>query len=305
MIDFSQKPLFLAPMAGFSDLPFRRVVKKFGADITISEMISSNALIFENAKTLKMLEKDESESPFIVQIAGSDTELIKKAVLLLNRFEFIDGIDLNCGCPMPKVLRQNAGAALLDDLELLKKLVSTIKKHSKKRTTSVKFRLGLKDKKSPLIAKACEDAGADFISIHARTAKQLYSGQADYEALSLAKDAVSIPVVANGDINAQNADEVLKQCKADALMIGRASIGKPWLFYELKKGQSINASLKKEIILYHYESMLKHYGKQAVPLFRKHLHEYCKGLENASSFRAQINQINDENTLQTKIECFF
>lgn len=305
MIDFSKKPLFLAPMAGFSDLPFRRVVKKFGADVTVSEMISSNALIFQNTKTLKMLEKDESESPFIAQIAGSNEEVIKKAVLLLNRFEFIEGIDFNCGCPMPKVLRQNAGAALLDDLDLLKKLVFTIKKHSQKRTVSVKFRLGVKEKKATLIAKACEEAGADFISIHARTAKQLYSGKADYEALGQAKEAVSIPVVANGDINAQNADAVLGQCKADALMIGRASVGKPWLFYELKHKKKVSERLKKEIILYHFESMLKHYGKRAVPLFRKHLHEYCKGYENASHFREQINHINDENILQTKLEGFF
>ena len=141
MIDFSQKPLFLAPMAGYSDLPFRAVVKKFGADITVSEMISSNALVFEGKKSLKMLEKDESESPFIVQIAGSDENIIKKAVLLLNEFDFIDGIDFNCGCPVKKVIKQNAGSALLNDLELLKRLVSTIKTHSKKKSLSVNFRL--------------------------------------------------------------------------------------------------------------------------------------------------------------------
>lgn len=305
MIDFSQKPLFLAPMAGFSDLPFRAVVKKFGADITISEMISANALVFESKKTLQMLEKHESESPFIVQIAGSDENVIKKAILLLNDFEFIDGIDLNCGCPMPKVMRQNAGAALLDDIELLQKLVFTIKKYSTKKSVSVKFRLGVKDKHAIPTAKACEDAGADFIAIHARTAKQLYSGKADYEALALAKNSVKIPVVANGDITALNANEVLQATKADALMIGRASIGKPWLFYELKTGKSVDNALKKDIILYHFEAMLRHYGKMAVPLFRKHLHEYSKGYLGASNFREAINHTSDENAMRQRVEEFF
>ena len=305
MIDFSQKPLFLAPMAGYSDLPFRAVVKKFGADITVSEMISSNALVFEGKKSLKMLEKDESESPFIVQIAGSDEDIIKKAVLLLNEFDFIDGIDFNCGCPVKKVIKQNAGSALLNDLELLKRLVSTIKTHSKKKSLSVKFRLGFDEKRPVLIAKACEEAGADFIAIHGRTAKQLYSGKADYEGIALAKKAVKIPVVANGDINANNFKAIQQSTKADALMIGRASVGKPWLFYELKKGQSISKQLKKELILYHFQAMLKHYDKMAVPLFRKHLHEYSKGYEDASAFRDEINRIDEQNLMQKKIENFF
>lgn len=305
MIDFSKKPLFLAPMAGFSDLPFRAVVKKFGADITISEMISANALVFESTKTLKMLEKDQSEIPFIIQIAGSDENVIKKAVLLLNSYDFIDGIDFNCGCPMPKVVKQNSGAALLENLELLKKLLTTIKTYSQKKSLSVKFRLGFKEKYPQNIAKACEDAGADFVSIHARTAKQLYNGKADYEALCAAKQAVSIPVVANGDIDLHNAKEVLEYTNADGLMIGRASVGKPWLFYELKKGESISKQLKKEIILYHFEAMLKHYENKAVPLFRKHLHEYSKGYADASNFRDEINHIDNANIMQNKIDCFF
>ena len=305
MIDFSQKPLFLAPMAGFSDLPFRAVVKKFGADFTISEMISANALVFESKKSLKMLQKHESESPFIAQIAGSDEGVIKKAVLLLNGLEFIDGIDFNCGCPMPKVVRQNAGAALLENLELLKRLVSAIKTHSVKKSVSVKFRLGFKDKKAELIARACEEAGADFVAIHGRTAKQLYSGKADYESIALAKCAVKIPIIANGDINADNFKAAQESTKADALMIGRASVGKPWLFYELKSGKSVSNALKKEIILYHYESMLGHYGTMGVPLFRKHLHAYTKGIDGASNFRDEINRIADESIMRTRIESFF
>ncbi|TQR31276.1 tRNA dihydrouridine synthase DusB [Campylobacter sp. MIT 99-7217] len=305
MIDFSKKPLFLAPMAGFSDLPFRNVVKKFGVDVTISEMISSNALVYESAKTLKMLEKAELEKPFIVQIAGSDEEVIKKAVLMLNDMDFIDGIDFNCGCPVPKVTKQNAGSALLEDLQKLKILVSTIKKYSKKQLTSVKFRLGFNEKYPDKIAKACEEAGADFVSVHGRTRKELYSGKADWESISLAKQSVHIPVVANGDINAQNANLALSQSKCDALMIGRASIGKPWIFLEIKNGKSVDKALKKQIILTHFEEMLKHYKKQGISIFRKHLHEYSKGYEAATSFRNEINQINDENSMRKRIENFF
>ena len=305
MIDFAQKPLILAPMAGFSDLPFREVVKKFNADLTISEMISSNALVYESKKTLKMLEKSSLESPYIVQIAGSDKEVIKKAVCMLNDLEFIDGIDFNCGCLVNKVIKQNAGSALLLNLELLKSLVSTIKMHSKKKSISVKFRLGFEEKIPDQIAQACEQAGADFISIHARTRKQLYGGKADYEGILKAKQAVKIPVVANGDISFENAKEVLAFTQSDALMIGRASIGKPWIFYEIKNDQKISETLKKEIISFHFEAMFKHYGEQGVKLFRKHLHEYSKGYKGASAFRDKINRCENAKAMQQELEAFF
>ncbi len=305
MINFSKKPLFLAPMAGFSDLPFRNLVKKFGADVTISEMISANALVYESKKSLQMLQKGELESPYIVQIAGSDEEVVKKAVLILNELDFVEGIDFNCGCPVNKVVKQNAGSALLENLELLRRLVGVIKKNNKKPLTSVKFRLGFNEKYPEKIAKICEEEGVDFISIHGRTRKQLYSAKADYKAIADAKQSVKIPVVANGDINANNAKEVYKITHCDALMIGRASIGNPWIFYELKTGEKVSKELKKEMILFHFEELLKYYAKQGVSIFRKHLHQYSKDHENACAFRAEINQINDANTMRTKIENFF
>jgi len=305
MINFSNKPLFLAPMAGFSDLPFRELVKKFGADLTISEMISSNALVYESQKTLHMLKPSELESPYLVQIAGGDKDIIKKAVLMLNTFDFIHGIDFNCGCPVNKVVKQCAGSALLENLELLKRLLETIKKHNKKPLTSVKFRLGFNEKYPEKIAKICEEAGVDFISIHGRTRKQLYSGKADYEAIARAKASVKIPVIANGDINTQNASEVFKITACDGLMIGRASIGNPWVFYEIKEGKSINLALKKELILYHFEAMLRHYKTRGISIFRKHLHEYSKTHKDSAAFRSAINSINEENIMRKTIEEFF
>ncbi len=305
MIDFSKKPLFLAPMAGFTDLAFRSVVKKFGVDVTVSEMISSNALVYESKKTLKMLEKDEFEKPYIVQIAGSNKEVLKKAVLILNDFDFIDGIDFNCGCPVKKVIKQNAGSSLLRDLDELKSCLELIKKYNKKKSTSVKVRLGFDKENIVQIAKACEEAGVSYISIHARTAKQMYSGSADYEAIKRAKEAIKIPLVANGDINASNAKEVLDSTKADALMIGRASVGNPWIFYEIKNSKKVSKQLKKEIILSHFESMLRHHKELGLCMFKKHLHEYSKGYENASSFRQDINKSSDYKQSLRLVEDFF
>lgn len=305
MIDFKVNPLFLAPMAGFTDPPFRSVVKQFGADVTISEMISSNALVYESQKSLKMLEKTPFETPYIVQIAGGDEDILKKAVLILNELDFIDGIDFNCGCPVNKVVKQCAGSALLENLELFRKLVGVIKTHNKKQFTSVKFRLGFNDKYPEKMAQICEELGVDFISIHGRTRKQLYSGSADYNSIAKAKKSVKIPVIANGDINAQNAKEVLKITACEGLMIGRASVGNPWIFYEIKEGKSVNEALKKRIILTHFEEMIKHYKAMGVSIFRKHLHEYSKGYKDASAFRDMINRIDDANLMRTKIEEFF
>ncbi|EAJ4502536.1 tRNA-dihydrouridine synthase [Campylobacter upsaliensis] len=305
MIDFKTNPLFLAPMAGFTDPPFRSVVKQFGADVTISEMISSNALVYESQKSLKMLEKTPFETPYIVQIAGGDEDILKKAVLILNELDFIDGIDFNCGCPVNKVVKQCAGSALLENLELFRKLVGVIKTHNKKQFTSVKFRLGFNDKYPEKMAQICEELGVDFISIHGRTRKQLYSGSADYNSIAKAKKSVKIPIIANGDINAQNAKEVLKITACEGLMIGRASVGNPWIFYEIKEGKSVNEALKKRIILTHFEEMIKHYKAMGVSIFRKHLHEYSKGYKDASAFRDMINRIDDANLMRTKIEEFF
>ncbi|MGG7047560.1 MULTISPECIES: tRNA dihydrouridine synthase [unclassified Campylobacter] len=305
MIDFSKKPLFLAPLAGFSDLPLRSVVKRFGCDVSVSEMISANALVYDSAKSIDMLKKSPNETPYIVQIAGNDKENIKKAVGIINKFDGIDGIDLNCGCPVPKVVRQCSGSALLKDLDLLKILLETIKKTSNKKLLSAKVRLGFDEKIPEAIAKACEEAGVDYIAVHGRTRAGGYSADVDYLAIKAAKDVIKIPLIANGDIDATNAADVLAKTGADALMIGRASIGKPWIFSEIKSGKSVSGELKKEIILAHFDAMIEHYGTQGAYIFRKHLHQYSKGMSEASSFRDEINRITDISLMREKISVFF
>lgn len=305
MINFDKTPLFLAPLAGLSDPPLRFLAKKFGCDVTISEMISANALVFKNQKTLDMLKNSPFERPFIAQIEGSDENIIKQAVEIINKFDTVDGIDLNCGCPVPKVIKQNAGSALLRNLDLFEKLIATIKKHSKKQYTSVKIRLGFDEKIPEILAKKAENGGADFIAIHGRTRSGGYSSIVDYEAIRAAKNAVKIPIIANGDISIKNYKEVLKITNANGLMIGRNAIGKPWIFKTIKDDFNPTINEIKNIVLEHLGLMLKEYPNNAITLFRKHLHEYSKRFEGASEFRKNINEISDKKELIKKIEEFF
>ncbi len=306
-IDFEKGIIALAPLAGYTDLPFRSVVKKFGADLTFSEMISSNALQHHSKKTFKMLEKSSLETPYIVQIAGSDLVAIRDAVEILNDIEGIDGIDLNCGCPVPKVVSQSSGSSLLLDLPHLGKIIETIKKHSNKQYTSAKVRLGYVDKIPKEIAKAVEGSGVDFMSVHGRTRAGAYKAAVDYEAIATINEAVKIPVLANGDITSyEKAMDVKQITSCNSLMIGRGAIGNPWIFYQLKHGEnSVDSALKAEIILEHYNSMVEFHGSHGVSMFRKHLHVYSKGYEEASAFRNKINTIVDIAQMREEIVLFF
>jgi tRNA-dihydrouridine synthase B len=308
IIDFSKKDLVaLAPLAGYTDLPFRTLAKEFGADLTYSEMISSNALIHHSDRTYKMIEKSPLESPYIVQIAGSDIEVIKKAVLILNDIEGIDGIDLNCGCPVPKIVSQNAGSSLLQDLDHMSKIIETIKTNSNKSYTSVKSRLGFNEKIAPDIAKACESAGADFITFHGRTRAGKYKAPIDYTPIKEAKEAVNIPVIANGDITSlEIVNHVREYTNCDGIMIGRGAVGNPWIFYQVKNNlESVSKDKIREIVLRHYDLMVEFYGQKGVGIFRKHIHNYSKGIKNASEFRDSVNRETDIAEVRKMIGRFF
>ncbi|MDR2100576.1 MAG: tRNA-dihydrouridine synthase family protein [Campylobacteraceae bacterium] len=307
-IDFSQSPAALAPLAGLTDLPFRYICKKFGADITFSEMISVNALIRDSKKTFHMLKCAPNEDRYIIQLAGSDIAGIVQAVEILNDIDGIIGIDLNCGCPVPKVTAQDAGSSLLRDLPHLLKIVEAIKKHSNKRYTSVKTRIGFSEKTPEIIAKTIEDAGADFISIHGRTRNGGYKALVDYDAIRRAKEAVKIPVFANGDITTyEKALEVKGLTKCEGVMIGRGAVGNPWIFYQLKHNQkSVDKSLIKSVVLEHLQFMREFYkDEMGVILFRKHLHAYSKSLPEAAAFRNRVNAISNADEMRLEIENFF
>ena len=189
-----ENPLYvLAPLAGYTDLPFRSVVKKFGADLTVSEMLSSNALAHGSEKTLHMLEKSPLEDPYSVQIAGADVAVVKSAVEILNEQDGIDIIDLNCGCPVPKVVGHGSGSSLLLNLPLMGDIIRTIKDTSNKNMTSVKIRLGFEKKNHVDIAKVVEDSGADFIAVHGRTRTGKFKAAVDYDAIAEIKNGIANP----------------------------------------------------------------------------------------------------------------
>jgi tRNA-dihydrouridine synthase B len=307
-IDFSETLYALAPLAGYTDLPFRAVVKKFGVDLTVSEMISSNALAHKNKKTLRMLEKAPQEDPFSVQIAGSDLEVIRRAVEVINEREDIACIDLNCGCPAPKVVGSLNGSWLLTDLPQMGKVIETIKRYSNKPYTSVKMRLGFDTKNHIEAAKTAEAAGADFIAVHGRTRSGRYKAPVDYDAIKEVKEAVTIPVIANGDITSvEKARWVLKHTGADGIMIGRAAVKAPWIFAQIKEGlEHPTPQLIKAVVLEHFDRMVEHYDRYGAVIFRKNLHAYSKaGFDGASAFRDKINRITEPSEMREVIEAFF
>jgi len=308
LLDFSKPIYALAPLAGFTDLPFRSVVKKFGVDLTVSEMISSNALIHNSKKTYKMLERAPIENPYSIQIAGSDLSVIRQAVEIINERDDITCIDLNCGCPAPKVVNNLQGSSLLTDLPQMAKVIETIKKYSNKEYTSVKFRLGFNEKNHIAIAKLCEDSGADYIAVHGRTRAGRYKAPVDYDALAEIKQNIGIPMFANGDIDSpEKAKWVREYTGAEGIMIGRAAVGKPWIFRQIKEGmEEPTSELIKEVVLEHFDQMIAHYDKYGAIVFRKNLHSYSKaGYKGAALFRNEVNRIENPKEMRDVIESFF
>ncbi|WP_299548190.1 tRNA-dihydrouridine synthase [uncultured Helicobacter sp.] len=299
----------LAPLAGYSDLPLREVAKKFGADITVSEMISVHALAFKNKKTLKMVEKSPLENPFALQIAGNDFGIIRRAVEFLNtQKDGIQILDLNCGCPAPKVSSHGSGSSLLKDLKKLVEILTLIREISEIPYLSVKVRLGF-DKKIPLeIAQALKDAPIDYIVVHGRTKADGYKKEKiDYEAIALIKQNLQMPLIANGEINsAKKSQEVIELTGADGVMIGRAAVEKPWIFAQIKEGLiEESVELRERVALEHFDRTIGFRGDYGAIMFRKNLHAYSKGLKGASEFRSKVNAITEPFLMREAILEFF
>jgi len=306
-LSFDNPVYVLDPLAGFTDLPFRSVAKKFGADLTVSEMLSSNALAYGSKKTLHMLKKSPNEDPYSAQISASQVDMARRAVEVLNEYDGIDIIDLNCGCPVPKVVGHGSGSSLLLNLPLMGDIIKTIKDTSNKSLTSVKIRLGFEEKNHIDIAKMVEDSGADFLAVHGRTRAGKFKAAVDYDAIKEIKEAVSIPVIANGDIDSyEKAKWVLEHTGSDGVMIGRGAVGAPWIFHQLRTGsKDIDQMLKYEIILEHFDKMIEFYGAHGVAMFRKHTHTYSKGYKGASKLRDEVNRISDISEYRAVIDDFF
>ena len=296
--------IFLAPMAGITDLPFRLICKEKGAGLVYTEMVSAKALLYGDEKTKLLLKTCKEERPLAVQIFGSDIESIAYASKYVS--EFADIVDINMGCPAPKVVKNGDGSRLLLDLELVKQIVETAVKNSKVPVT-VKIRKGWDEEHIVALeaAKVIEQAGASAITVHGRTRSQYYSGEADWEIIKKVKENVKIPVIGNGDLRcAEDVEKAFKSSKVDGVMIGRATLGNPWIFSQtleyLKTGNKIPKPSNEErlsIILKHIELEINEKGERvAIKEMRKHISAYTKSLKDSSQFRNKVN------TLETKKE---
>lgn len=309
-----QDNALLAPMSGVTDLPFRRLVKSFGAPLLISEMIASRAMILQTRESLKKCQKDPAVYPLSVQLAGCEPEVMAEAARL-NEDLGADLIDINFGCPVKKVVNGFAGSALMKDEDLATRIMEAVVKAVKIPVT-MKMRLGwnYENLNAPSLAKKAENVGIKMLTVHGRTRCQMYNGSANWELIARTKEAVKIPIIANGDIkNADDAKRALELSGADGVMIGRAVYGKPWLISQINselKGEEKVAtptiSEQKKIVLNHFNEMIEHYGEQtAIPLARKHIGWYSAGIKSSSEFRAKINTTQGADNVRAQIERFY
>ncbi len=292
--------LFLAPMVGVSDTPFREICADTGAGLTIAEMLTSNAELWQNERNRLKRIRPNGSAPHVVQIAGSDPELMAQAAAL-NEELGANSIDINMGCPAKKVLKKAAGSALLKDRDLVERILKSVVARVDVPVT-LKIRTGWspETRNGVEIAKIAEDSGIQLLTVHGRTRECRFKGHAEYDTIAAIKNAISIPVIANGDIDSpQKAAAVLKQTEVDGLMIGRAAQGKPWIFAEIehflgtgKLLPEIDLETRLDIILSHLMKLHSFYGDvKGVWYARKHVSAYVKELLKSREFMKQFNAI--------------
>lgn len=296
--------VMLAPMAGVTDAPFRAMVRKFGGELLFSEMILADSLARAHKRTTEMAMPDETDAPIAIQLEGRNPDTMAAAARIAERHAAF--IDLNMGCPVNKIAKAGGGSGLMRDEELAEKIVRAVVDAVKVPVT-VKFRLGW-DEESKNFAdfgKRMEQAGASAVILHARTREQQYGGKADWSAFGELKRAVSVPVVANGDIKTKaDADFVKSEYGADAVMIGRQALGRPWVLAEVS-GRAVVRPPVVETVLEHLELMQKYYGAKAIFIARKHIAWYSVGMNGGAAFRASVNQATEAESVKTLIRDFF
>lgn len=303
--------VFLSPMAGVTDLPFRTICKEKGCGMLYTEMINAKALCYDDENTKKMLNLEDDGHPVAVQIFGSDPEYMGKAASIMNQYTN-DILDINMGCPAPKVIKNGDGSALMRNPKLASEVLTAVVKNSKKPVT-LKIRKGWDDNSVNAleIAKIAEECGISALAIHGRTREQFYSGKADWDIIAEIKQSINIPVIGNGDVfDVQDAVNMLEKTKCDAIMIGRGSQGNPWIFnrinHYMKTGEVLPEPTLEEKIstaIKHMNLAVAEHGEYvAVREMRKHIGWYLKGLKNSAKYRDQINKITDYKEVISMLE---
>ena len=289
-LDFSDDPILLAPMAGVTDVGFRALASSFGADATVTEMLSARAMAHNPKKTEFLTLTTEEEKIKIAQVFGHEKDYMAKAVAspLLEKF---DMFDINMGCPAPKIVKNGEGSALMDNLPLASKLITAVK-NSTTKPVSVKFRKGKSTENYVEFGRMCQDCGADFVTFHARTVEQGYSGKADYEAIASLKAKLSIPVLGNGDVVDFASLQKMKETGVDGVMVGRGSMGRPWIFAQLKQND-IQID-KYKTVEKHIEILRQHFDENWLKLYiRKHFLWYACDIPLSTELRLKLATCND------------